>query len=116
MKKIILSIGILIAVLLLLLFLHPYLLMPKYGFPVVKTEFDIFSTHYLVCKDESTQERVYVRSSAGEDTSFENYYEADGNLVESGEFGPGTVYNREPKIKTKDCLRTTKLYFIAKTK
>lgn len=114
-KKILLSVSIFIIAALLCLLLYPYVFILKYGFPVVKMNSGVFQTSYEICQDKSSKNKVYVSSRCGDDSCFEKFYDASGHLVESGEFGPGTLFNQEPKIQTKNCLQTTQLYFKIKT-
>jgi len=68
---------------------------------------------YQVCKDETSGERIYFWQSCGIDTCANQYYDRSGSLIEEASEGMVPEASK-PKIKVKDCVRTTKEYFESK--
>lgn len=80
--------------------------------PINNTEPENGQVAYNVCKDVTTDKRVYTWGRCGIDTCQESFYDQDGKVTEVVGGGDGSMINTpEPKTKVKDCILTTKEYF-----
>jgi hypothetical protein len=79
-------------------------------FPVVTDNLEVGEMGYYVCEG-ADNERIYEKSSCGDDSCFSSYFNADGVILEANvEYGPGSG-RMEPETQTTNCQRTTEAYF-----
>jgi len=80
-------------------------------FPVLEGLVDFDEYGYFVCEDPVSGQRIYEVVHPGEDARTSQFYNQDGELLETALLGIGADTASEPEIQIENCVRTTPGYF-----